>query len=42
VVLPPPPPPDPEPEPEPARNWWPVIIGVAALVAVLLLILLTR
>lgn len=35
---PPPPPPEPEPIPEPQRNYWPILIGVAALIVVLLLI----
>jgi hypothetical protein len=39
VELPPPPPPEPEPEPEPVRNWWPIIIGVAAVIVVVLLLL---
>jgi hypothetical protein len=42
VLPPPPPPPEPEPEPEPVRNWWPIIIGVAVLVGIVLLLLLTQ
>jgi len=44
VVLPPEPEPEPEPlpepEPEPQHNWWPVVLVIVSLLAILVLVLL--